>query len=83
MPAAGGAPELVKGLESIYPSRYFDVADQIYFLDQESAPRVIRRYGPATQVISPVGEIDRQLVRYVEAKTVLGRYCLRDRVVAR
>jgi Tol biopolymer transport system component len=62
MPSAGGAPELVKGLETVYPSRYFDVSDQIYFLDQESAPRLIRRYDPGTQTISTVGKIEHQLV---------------------
>jgi hypothetical protein len=62
MPAAGGKPELLKGLEDVYPSRYFDVADQIYFLDQENAPRLIRRYDPVTHAISTLGTIDRQLV---------------------
>lgn len=62
IPSTGGKPELLKGLEGVYPSRYFDVSDQIYFLDQENVPRVIRRYNPTTYAVTSVGTISSQLV---------------------
>lgn len=62
IPVAGGKPELVKGLENVYPSRYFDVLDQIYYLDQENLPRTIRQYDPESHRISTIGTISSQLV---------------------
>jgi hypothetical protein len=62
LPVTGGKPELIRELAGVYPSRYFDVLDQIYFLDQENAPRLIRQFDPESKKMLTVGEIDRQLV---------------------
>ncbi len=62
IPVAGGKPELVEGLQGVYPSRYFDVADQIYFLNQENSPRLIQSYDPETHKIETIGSIGHQLV---------------------
>jgi Tol biopolymer transport system component len=62
LPIGGGAAELVPELAGVYPSRYFDVLEDIYFLDQENVPRLIRQYDPESHKLSTVGRIDRQLV---------------------
>ncbi len=62
LPIAGGAPEVVTELAKVSPSRYFDVLDQIYFLEQENAPRLIRQFDPASHKLSTIGSIERQLV---------------------
>jgi Tol biopolymer transport system component len=62
MPASGGKAELVEPLKHVYPSRYFDLTDRVYVVDQETLPRTIQEFNPETGTVSTVGSIDGQLV---------------------
>lgn len=62
MPVSGGRAELVEPLKHVYPSRYFDVTDRVYVVDQETAPRRLQQFNPETGIVSTLGAIDGQLV---------------------
>jgi len=62
-PIAGGEEMLVPELAHVYPRRYCAVTDRgVYFVNQESAPRIIQFFSFATHQIESLGRIERQLI---------------------
>lgn len=63
VPLDGGAEELVPGLETAYPRRYWDVtAKGIYYVEQETKPRHVHFFSFKTGKSTEVAAIDRNLV---------------------
>jgi Tol biopolymer transport system component len=62
LPVSGGKAEMIQQLRHIYPSRYFDVTDKVYVVDQENAPRAIQEFDPRNGAVLTIGFIEEQLV---------------------
>jgi Tol biopolymer transport system component len=71
IPTAGGQERLVPELGTVYPSRYMTIANgAIYFVRNETSPRLIERYTLRDHHIETLGTIDRDTVVGTRSLTV-------------